>query len=519
MVERIMYQKIRFLKDKKFLISEIVKETQLDWKTVRKFMKMNEQEYIKYLEKVKHRTRCFEPYKAEIIERYALNRFRPLQKSSIFDYLEEMKGALPGTERALRDYIDYLVETGQLKISEGVRLYAAVPELPYGKQMQADFGEYRCKDGLKLHIFAAVLSASRYKYCAFQEKPFTTLDVIRHFLDCFRYFGGQPEELVIDQDRLMIVSENHGDIIYTKSFSAFKDEMGFDLYVCRKSDPESKGKVENLVKFVKKNFLDARNLLDIDEAQNSLRKWLVRRANGKVSAATKRVPASVFEEEKKHLKPLRSSIYLKESVPEKEERSVDKMCRISVNSRKYPVPEKYRNKEVEIYKTDERIFVYDMKSGVLVDEHIVPLLPGSVVSPKREPDAKKEKLDRLLEELLLMFPLKEWKEFVRRNREKFTRYFRDQYHEARRKFSKEISLVHLKEALEYCIENGTITMSELDDTYKYFKRENGKPEPAPVIKLLPESAKTLELINGLSVAKRDLSIYKSIVSSGREARP
>jgi transposase len=33
------------------------------------------------------------------------------------------------------------------------------------------------------------------------------VDVIQHLLDSFAYFGGIPKELVIDQDKTMVVSE------------------------------------------------------------------------------------------------------------------------------------------------------------------------------------------------------------------------------------------------------------------------------------------------------------------------
>ena len=57
----------------------------------------------------------------------------------------------------------------------------------------------------------------------------------------------------------MVVSENRGDIIYTKDFKQFIEEMDLNMYVCRKSDPESKGKIENLIKFIKRNFLRIRD--------------------------------------------------------------------------------------------------------------------------------------------------------------------------------------------------------------------------------------------------------------------
>ena len=61
----------------------------------------------------------------------------------------------------------------------------------------------------------------------------------------------------------MAVSENYGDIIYTYEFERFKQAMGFSVYLCRKSDPESKGKVEAVVKYMKRNFAAHRLFGDI----------------------------------------------------------------------------------------------------------------------------------------------------------------------------------------------------------------------------------------------------------------
>jgi len=43
--------------------------------------------------------------------------------------------------------------------------------------------------------------------------------------------------------------------------------MNLRMYVCRKSDPESKGKIENLIKFIKRNFLRIRDFENIEEAR------------------------------------------------------------------------------------------------------------------------------------------------------------------------------------------------------------------------------------------------------------
>ena len=120
-------------------------------------------------------------------------------------------------------------------------------------QMQLDFGEYRLKITVILHLCCNTLH-SRCRYVKIYDRPLTTKILIDGLNDCFAYYGGIPHEIVIDQDHLMVVNENKGDIILTNAFQLYKDEMGFNLYVCRKSDPESKGKVENLVNFVKRSF-------------------------------------------------------------------------------------------------------------------------------------------------------------------------------------------------------------------------------------------------------------------------
>ena len=206
-----------------------------------------------------------------------------------------------------------------------------VPELPFGKQMQLDFGQYKCRSGLKLFIFAAVLSASRYKYVTFQDHPFKTKEVIDHLLNCFDYYGGAPEELVIDQDSLMVVSENAGDIIYTDDFRYFIEEQEIGMYVCRGADPETKGKIENVIKYVKYNFFNTRDFLNIDEANKSVFKWLERRANGKISQVTSQIPAILIESEREHLRPVRNSIFRKGSLIGREERLVGVISHTRLN--------------------------------------------------------------------------------------------------------------------------------------------------------------------------------------------
>ena len=62
-----------------------------------------------------------------------------------------------GNEQTLRNFIRYLTHCNKLQFNQSARIYQKVPELPFGRQMQLDFGQYRMSSGLILYIFAALL--------------------------------------------------------------------------------------------------------------------------------------------------------------------------------------------------------------------------------------------------------------------------------------------------------------------------------------------------------------------------
>ncbi|WP_244275443.1 hypothetical protein [Oceanobacillus kimchii] len=75
------------------------------------------------------------------------------------------------------------------------------------------------------------------------DRPLRTGELIRMQEKAFCYFGGMTEEIVYGQDRLLAVSENTGDL---KSFTKYHKTRKFKIYLCRKSDPESKGRIEQV---------------------------------------------------------------------------------------------------------------------------------------------------------------------------------------------------------------------------------------------------------------------------------
>jgi len=450
MIRKKMYKQIQTFKEQGYAKGKIADTLGMDPKTVAKYYDMDERDFRLYRQEHMFRDKVLEAYEKDILEVYEKNEFKRLNMSAVYDYLEERYGKLPANEQSLRNYISYLLQTDKLRLDEKLRIYTKVPELPFGQQMQLDFGQHRCRSGLRLFIFAAVLSASRYKYVLFQDHPFRTAEVIDHLLSCFSYFGGVPEELVIDQDRLLVVSENAGDIIYTDDFRYFIEEQELRMYVCHKDDPETKGKIENVIKYVKCNFLCIRDFKSLEDANSGVFEWLKRRANGKISQATKQIPAILVENEREHLRPLRNSIFRKGSLLGREERTVSEKDRISIDACGYQLPSKYRNKTVEVYVTRHKLFVFDIYTGEEIVEYDLSLIPGQIIT-KREFKRENEKtLQELKDHVTGMFAGERWRRFVALNFQSFPRYIRDQCVEAKRYFaSPDIDTLILGRALDY----------------------------------------------------------------------
>jgi hypothetical protein len=240
--------------------------------------------------------------------------------SSVYDVLEERFigsgafDALPGNAQTLRNFVRYLKETGAVVLDDSRRrVHDYVDTTPAGQQILIDFGQQNCGGGLTAHFICLLLRMSRILCVFAQDHRFNGEEACRAIYRCFCKLGGRPKELVIDQDAVFIASETYGEIIETQVFKAFLAEQDLRLWVCNKADPQSKGPIENSVKFVKTNFFSARNFTTIDEVVRTLPGWLERK-NKRIHQATFQVPQEVFDAvEKEALAPLVPSVY--ESAP------------------------------------------------------------------------------------------------------------------------------------------------------------------------------------------------------------
>ena len=138
--------------------------------------------------------------------------------------------------------------------------------------------------------------------------------------------------------------------------------MEFVPKVCKARSPQTKGKVERLVHYVKDNFLPGRAFTDLADLNLQALGWC-RRADSKIHGTTGLIP--VRELEKEPLLPLPQ-----QNVRDRyrfETRKVSKDCFLSYDGIKYGTPWQYAGKELRVRLCDGRFQAYD--GPVCVEEH------------------------------------------------------------------------------------------------------------------------------------------------------
>lgn len=276
--------------------------------TVSKYLSMTEAEFMSSQSYDRHYGHKLDDYAPYVISE--LRKWPFLSAPQLHDRLKEHFADLPCvTPKTVFNFVNRIRILHHLPkdVEKSFRPYEKQPETPYGQYAQCDFGERWMKTpqgpSLKVYFFAMSLSRSRYKFVYFSRTPFTTaLAVYAHEL-AFEFFEGVPQKIIYDQDKVFLVNENLGDLVLTHGFRALAREHGFEPLFCRKSDPQSKGKIENVVKYVKYNFLRGREFVGIDLLNKEAQGWLKRTGNGMEHHGIRRIPSQEFETEKAYLMP------------------------------------------------------------------------------------------------------------------------------------------------------------------------------------------------------------------------
>lgn len=349
---------IRELHAQGLSITEISDKTGFDRKTVRKYLNLTS---IPEPKKRVRKESKLDKYKDYIIQK--LNE-GPFTAARLLRELQEM--GFTGKYTIVKDFIRKVRPEQRV---QAIYRYETKP----GVQAQVDWSEFGraeidCKV-LKLYCFNMVLGYSRMRYIEF-TLSIDVYTLIQCHLNAFHYFGGYTNEILYDNMKQVVITRalKSSDSEWNPKYEDFFRHYGFIPRLCRPYRAQTKGKIENTVGYVRRDFFLGRSFASIQDMNSQALSWL-NRINSSVHGTTHEIPLERLKSEE--MKPI-------DFVPEylvirEEARKISRDCFISYLGNKYSVPYKFAGREatLQIFDSKFRVIV----GGEQVCEH--EILRGS----------------------------------------------------------------------------------------------------------------------------------------------
>ena len=326
-------------------VSDIRSLTGLNRRTVRKYL--DNPQTPRYAARPAAAS-VLEPYKPFLKERMAAGVWNA---SVLLRELRERGFA--GGYTTLTDYLRPLRQTARCIATRRF-------ETPPGRQAQVDWGdlgEITEPEGTrhKLNGFVLTLGYSRAMFCDIatdQKLP----AFLRMHEAAFAALGGVPEEILYDNTKTVVLRtliagvDGRGEVKLNPAFADFARYWGFTPRLCRPYRPQTKGKVESGIGYLRKNFLCGRDAQSLDALRQQMQVWNRTVALARVHGTTHRIVAEAWEEEKPTLQPLcsrRAYPLVVECV-----RRVSRDAFVCWQSNRYSVPWQNAGQEVLVRETD-----------------------------------------------------------------------------------------------------------------------------------------------------------------------
>jgi hypothetical protein len=227
----------------------------------------------------------------------------------------------------------------------------------------------------RLHVFCAVLAWSRVRFVRFaaDEKAATTLGLLA---ECFETLGGVPKTVLADRMGCLKAGVVANVVVPTAEYVRFATHYGFRPDFCEAADPESKGIVEHLVGYAKRDLIVSAqpDAADLPAASTVAVAWCAE-VNAVVHSEICAVPAERLRAERELLGALPS---LRPELGGKpDSRKVDKLSCVRFGSARYSVPSKLIGTTVLITVSRTTIRILEPFTGEVAAEHQL-VAPGEV---------------------------------------------------------------------------------------------------------------------------------------------
>jgi len=269
--------------------------------------------------------------------------------------------SLRTVERAVQVWRDALRQSHQATVR-----YETRP----GQQLQADFGELWVLIGgvrTKVHLCVLTLGYSRRQVVrVFRQQR------QRHWLqaleEAFRIWDGVPEQVLVDNAKALVTLNNPrtGELVINPTFAAFARHWGFTPKACWPNRPQTKGKDERGVGYVKRGGLAGHRFDTWGQMEGHLDWWNREIADLRIHGTTGEKPLERFlRAEVGALLPLNGKpSYLAE---QEFSRRVAKDCCVQVEGNWYSVPAALVRQNVTVQIRDQQVLI--RQGGRIVARH------------------------------------------------------------------------------------------------------------------------------------------------------
>ncbi len=205
-----------------------------------------------------------------------------------------------GGETAFYDYIRKVRRAGKQTPHDLAVRFEGVP----GEFLQMDWGEVRNMEftkpelaGQTRYFFAARLKYSRFMYVSFHT-DMREETLLRCLIGCFTTIGGVPWVVVTDNMKTAVLGRDEQHLpVWNPAYQKLAVEFKFHPEACAPASGNQKGAVENLVKFVKGNFIAGRSFHDDADLAEQCTAWLHQVNTQRPSEATGELPVVRLVEE------------------------------------------------------------------------------------------------------------------------------------------------------------------------------------------------------------------------------
>lgn len=363
---------LRLLCDQQHLKpSQIAAELQLSRPTVEKWISQ-----LTYERRLEHqRPSKLDAFKGQIV---ALLERHPYTAQQILQQLKTQGYA--GGYSILKEFV---------RLVRPVRKPAFLMlEFAAGECAQVDWGSFGTVSvggtRRRLSFFVMVLCYSRLMYL-----EFTLSESMEQFLSCHRhaleFFGGATQKVMIDNLKVGVLEHLPGlEPRFNPRYLDFAAHYGFTPVACAVKKANEKGRVENGVGYVKKNFLAGLDIPSFSAINPAARQWLDTVANLRIHGETRAKPLERFAQEKSLLRPLPAMPYDCAVV---RSTSANGCCRVIFEANRYTVPHLYASQQLTLKIYPDRLFfyhhekliathlrTYDRRQDVRNPDHIQELL-------------------------------------------------------------------------------------------------------------------------------------------------